>query len=221
MSKQLIVNADDYGYSKGVSRGILEAAEAGIVTATSAMPLRANADDARRIQESGLSVGLHLELDDAPEDRKWLQTAMKEQLARFQDWLGREPNQIDSHHHTHLRHDILEVLCEFARELDLPVRAPTPETVDFLRGRGVKTPDFFLGGPEPFIQWNADALHDALEHVPEGMTELCCHPGYVTDDLVSSYREGRTTELKALTSTTTLGLVDEKTIELVSWKALT
>lgn len=37
MTRQLIVNADDYGRTAGVSRGILEAHRAGIVTSTSVM----------------------------------------------------------------------------------------------------------------------------------------------------------------------------------------
>ena len=39
-SKQLIVNADDFGYFPCVSRGIIEAARAGVITATSVLANR-------------------------------------------------------------------------------------------------------------------------------------------------------------------------------------
>ncbi len=35
--KHLIVNADDFGYSRGINRGIVEAHERGIVTSTTMM----------------------------------------------------------------------------------------------------------------------------------------------------------------------------------------
>ena len=37
MSKQLIVNADDYGKTAGVTRGIIQAHREGIVTSTTVM----------------------------------------------------------------------------------------------------------------------------------------------------------------------------------------
>ncbi|MFA5809280.1 MAG: ChbG/HpnK family deacetylase [Thermoleophilia bacterium] len=62
--KKLIVNADDFGLTEGVNRGILECHERGVVTSTT---LLVNGDDARAAAEAAaehpqLGVGLHLNL---------------------------------------------------------------------------------------------------------------------------------------------------------------
>ncbi len=68
MSKRLILNADDFGLTQGISRGILEAHQKGVVTSTSAMVGSAYANDAiRQAIESApsLGLGLHLALSGA------------------------------------------------------------------------------------------------------------------------------------------------------------
>ena len=81
----LIVNADDYGYYRCVSRGILEAAARGIVTATGVF---ANAerfeDDAPALRDAVLDAGVHLNLTDG----RPLTPDMRARLAR---WGGRFP----------------------------------------------------------------------------------------------------------------------------------
>ncbi|HEX9084382.1 MAG TPA: ChbG/HpnK family deacetylase [Gemmatimonadaceae bacterium] len=61
---RLIINADDFGISRGVNIGIIEAAEAGVVTSASIMvnlPGFADALD-RALSCPALSLGLHLNL---------------------------------------------------------------------------------------------------------------------------------------------------------------
>ena len=62
----LIVNADDYGYFRCVSRGILKAAADGIVTATGVLSNATNfAEHAARLRDcDALDVGVHLNLTD-------------------------------------------------------------------------------------------------------------------------------------------------------------
>ena len=62
--RQLIVNADDFGISRGVNRGIVEAHRQGIVTSASLMPNLPSAEDAltRATTCPDLGLGLHLTL---------------------------------------------------------------------------------------------------------------------------------------------------------------
>jgi hopanoid biosynthesis associated protein HpnK len=64
--RRLIVNADDFGLTAGVNRGIMEAHRAGIVTSTTLMANSLAFDNAVQIAQSSpkLSVGCHLVLVD-------------------------------------------------------------------------------------------------------------------------------------------------------------
>ena len=64
LPRQLVVNADDFGISRGVNRGIVEAHRQGIVTSASLMPNLPSAEDAltRATTFPGLGLGLHLTL---------------------------------------------------------------------------------------------------------------------------------------------------------------
>jgi len=82
----LIVNADDYGYFRGVSRGIIESATHGIVTATGVF---ANAErfdeDVPALRDCpALDAGVHLNLTDG----RPLTPDMRARLGR---WNGRFP----------------------------------------------------------------------------------------------------------------------------------
>jgi len=59
---RLIVNADDFGYTPGVTRGIVRAYEGGIVTSTTLMTNAMDTDGAARAARSAprLDVGVHL-----------------------------------------------------------------------------------------------------------------------------------------------------------------
>jgi predicted glycoside hydrolase/deacetylase ChbG (UPF0249 family) len=59
----LIVNADDFGLSEGVNRGIIEAHEQGIVTSASLMVHKPSAISAAAYSREHLRLGLGLHLD--------------------------------------------------------------------------------------------------------------------------------------------------------------
>jgi len=66
--KNLIVNADDLGWTAGVNRGILEAFHHGIVTSTSLLANGAAFDEGLEAARTapGLGIGVHLNLTDGP-----------------------------------------------------------------------------------------------------------------------------------------------------------
>lgn len=82
----LIVNADDYGYFRCVSRGILEAASEGIVTATGVIATRDDLETQAKALRActHLDAGVHLNLSWGPP----LTAAMREMCAR---WGGHFP----------------------------------------------------------------------------------------------------------------------------------
>ena len=62
--KSLIINADDFGFSRGVNLGIIEAFQHGVLTSTTLMVNMQEADHAVELarQNPELGVGIHLTL---------------------------------------------------------------------------------------------------------------------------------------------------------------
>ena len=81
--KNLIVNADDLGWTDGVNRGIVEAFRNGIVTSTSLLANGAAFDSGVAAAKSahGLGVGVHLNLSDGPPvaDRETVTSLLNEE----------------------------------------------------------------------------------------------------------------------------------------------
>jgi predicted glycoside hydrolase/deacetylase ChbG (UPF0249 family) len=130
MERVLIVNADDFGLSKGQNYGIIEACKNGLVTSTTALVNGAAIGHAAQLSRCvpELAVGMHFvltlgePLSAMPgltrEGRlgKWIWQMAEEdslpldeiahelecQYRRFVELFGHEPTHIDSHHHVHM-----------------------------------------------------------------------------------------------------------------------
>ena len=137
--RYLIVNADDFGQSRGVNAGVAAAFERGILTSASLMvrwPAAAGAAAYGRAHP-GLSVGLHVDLCEwvhradqwyplyevvGLDDRDAVEREISRQLARFQELVGAEPTHIDSHQHVHESEPTKTVLQGVAAHLGVPLR---------------------------------------------------------------------------------------------------
>jgi predicted glycoside hydrolase/deacetylase ChbG (UPF0249 family) len=194
---RLIVNADDFGLTAGVSDGIVEAHSRGIVTSTSLMVDAPAAEHAvgQAREHPRLSIGLHF-VDDSPALDEPGQAAREfaRQLERFRVLMGREPTHVDSHHHVHVRR--MSTFAPLVEPLGVPLRGdgrvrylgaffahPQAGVVDHERIR------------EPFL---LRLLGEIC--VEQGFVELGCHPGRVTAELQSSYASEREIELATLTA---------------------
>jgi predicted glycoside hydrolase/deacetylase ChbG (UPF0249 family) len=228
VAKHLIVTADDFGLTDGVSRGILEAHRRGILTATSAL---VNLSDLMRHRELAdaaptLGIGLHLNVTlGAPvlsadrvrslvgqdgkfvRDGGWraaagdpgeLRAEIAAQAGRFVTFFGRRPTHLDTHHHTHLYPPILEAILDQASTMRIPVRAVSRAMAAEIRRRGVSCPDRLVGDVGVEAYWTRDRLLALIPTLPDGVTELMCHPGYADAALAaSSYCAQREVELAA------------------------
>ncbi|HEY1381418.1 MAG TPA: ChbG/HpnK family deacetylase [Gemmataceae bacterium] len=225
--RYLIVNADDFGQSPGVNRGVAEARECGIVTSASLMvrwPAAAAAAEYARAHP-GLSVGLHLDLGEwAHRGGEWVclyrvvpdgdaAAAAREaarQLAAFRDLTGRDPTHLDSHQHVHREPAVLAAVRPLADALGVPLRhcGPVRYCGDFYgqTGKGESCPESV--GPE--------ALIAILKALPAGITELACHPA-LGDDLDSMYRTERGLEVQTLCDPRVRAALADEGIELCSF----
>jgi chitin disaccharide deacetylase len=229
--RTLIVNADDFGLTSGVTRGVIEAHERGIVTSASLMVRRAAAEEAAAYARAHphLAVGLHLDLGEstydegtwrligrvvALDDENAIAAEVAAQLRTFKALVGRGPTHIDSHQHMHHTHPVARPAVRRAlHDCSLPLRHySTARYCGEFHGR--------TGTNEPLPQGiTSDRLIQILEALPEGITELACHPGYA-DGLDSPYREERERELRVLTDPRVKAAVDSAGIALRSFSSL-
>lgn len=224
----LIVNADDFGQSAGVNRGVIRAHEEGIVTSATLMVRWPDADEAAAYarEHPDLSVGLHLDLGEweyvdgdwraryevvDTDDTASVGAEVEGQIQTFTRLLGREPTHLDSHQHVHRQDPVRTALLRAGGRLGVPVRHLAPGIHyrgDFYGqdGRGWPVPDAIT----------VDALLGVLETLPEGVTELGCHPGEL-DGLDSTYRTERPVEVATLCDRRVAEAIEEFGIRLCSF----
>jgi predicted glycoside hydrolase/deacetylase ChbG (UPF0249 family) len=229
----LVVNADDFGLSDGVNRGIVEAHERGIVTSASLMvrqPAAAAAADYARGHKS-LGVGLHLDLGEWEfKDGVWttvyelvphddagaVARELDRQITEFSRLMGdATPTHIDSHQHVHRHEPVRSVAIRLANQLRIPLRGVTP---------GVRfCGDFYgqdgRGGMPAHELISVEALKRLLGDLVPGVTELGCHPGFDAN-LRSCYRRERELEVRALCDAEVRAILDGRSIQLRSFAQL-
>jgi chitin disaccharide deacetylase len=140
VTKQLIVNADDFGFTRDVNAGIVEAHHNGILTATTLMANGDAFDDAVLLarETPSLDIGCHLVLVGAPGfpltipqlvravalHRIDIHEKLSQQVRRIVD-AGLHPTHLDTHKHTHLLPPVLEAVARLSEEFRIPwVRRP-------------------------------------------------------------------------------------------------
>jgi chitin disaccharide deacetylase len=260
--KQLIVNADDFGFTRDVNAGIIECHRNGILTATTLMANGEAFDDAVRLAKENptLDIGVHLVLVGGPgqpssvsalmaqliRGRKDLAGEMRCQVQTLFD-AGLMPTHLDTHKHTHLAPHVLRALIKTSREFNIPwVRKPADFTmpaqwspiakklvnkgVQFAASRfdkilhngGCRFTDHFTGF-EVTGRLGTPELLTILTHLPDGLTELMCHPGFLAAELRSAptrLKESRVKELEALTSPEVRAILTNTGIQLTTYRAL-
>lgn len=149
--RRLVVNADDFGFTCDVNRGIVEAHRRGILTSTTLMANGAQFDDAVRLARENptLDVGVHGVLVQGPGQPRTVSALIQALALRRINPLevlraqvqkiiaaGIRPTHFDTHKHTHLLPPVLDAvarLCEefhiqwVRRPMDLPFTGPPTE----------------------------------------------------------------------------------------------
>lgn len=209
---KVIINADDFGYTKAVTEGIIKGYHQGIIRSTTAL---CNMDDIEWAQTllkdcPMLAVGVHLtltlgksltqnmtltddegnfykpqELKNHDFDSHEVYLEFKAQIEKYIEVFGHKPSHLDSHHGMHDYKDNLIVTQKLASEYQLPVRRYSQY--------------LFVG---EFIKENisVNGLIHILEKYKNQNIEIMCHPGECDLELYekSSYVLERIKELSVL-----------------------
>jgi predicted glycoside hydrolase/deacetylase ChbG (UPF0249 family) len=249
--KTLVVNADDFGFTRDVNAGVVEACERGILRATTLMANGAAFEDAVRLARANpeLDVGCHLVLVRGrsvarPEAalpasvaeliramalrRIAVYEELRAQVRRILE-AGLQPTHLDTHKHTHLLPPVLEAVARIAGEFKIPwVRRPFQVPLlgrrfrAVLERHGCRTTDHFAGF-RLTGRLGRRELVDLIRRLPEGTTELMCHPGRCTEELLAAHtrlKRSRQAELEALTAREVRAAIEEAGVRLVSYREL-
>lgn len=147
------MNADDFGFTRDVNAGIIEAHTRGILTATTLMANGGAFDDAVGLARDnpGLDVGVHFVLIGGnslftgqplpPDVPQLVRAVYGGQLNLFDEFAaqvrkiiaaGITPTHADTHKHTHLLPPVCRALCAVAEEFRIPyVRRPADLPLPF------------------------------------------------------------------------------------------
>ncbi|MFP7494341.1 chitin disaccharide deacetylase [Terribacillus saccharophilus] len=228
--KKLIINADDFGYSRAVNYGIIDCFTDGVLTSATMMTNMPGAEHAAALakEHRGFGVGIHLVLTCGEPllkshktivdsdglfrnlafyqgtysiDRAEVKTEWEAQIERFLSF-GLTPTHLDSHHHINTHKVMNDVFLELAEKYSLPVRH------NMKLPNGIASTDQFELSLEKALA-DEDSL---LEIFGDAETlEVMSHPGYLDKAIVtgSSYNYPRLDEVELLTSPKTVGWVEQ------------
>ncbi|HEX2665994.1 MAG TPA: ChbG/HpnK family deacetylase [Candidatus Acidoferrum sp.] len=218
--KYLIVNADDFGASCGINRGIMEAHERGILTSASLLVDAQGAKQAAALSRTApnLSVGLHadvrMELEEPADDAESLAESLRRQFRRFEQLMRCRPTHIDSHHNVHRDPRALPHFLEFAREYGMPLR-------EHSRARYFSKFYGQWGGKTHLEQISVESLARMLQtEIGDSVTELSCHPGHVDAEYPTGYSLEREAELRTLCDPRVRDALAEHAFQLISYHHL-
>ncbi|GGG03711.1 carbohydrate deacetylase [Paenibacillus aceti] len=248
MERQVIINADDFGLSPAVNRGIIEAFQAGGITSTSLMVNMPGFEEAVQLafSQPALSVGLHFNLtygrpvsnpasipslvrsdgsfhSDPLAPARDSRDVHRELTAQWERFVrtGLRPTHLDSHHLLHQQHpEIYKVMARKAYKEGVPLRRSQIQHA--ISGvPAVKMTDAIL-----LDSYGGDEgrqrLGQHLLSVQEGITEIVCHPGHVDETLreISRWVDIREQELALFASPEVANTLAAIGLVPVSYRAL-
>jgi chitin disaccharide deacetylase len=222
---QLIVNADDFGYSSGINYGIIDTHLNGIVNSATMMMNMEGTNHAIQLakEHPSLQVGIHLVLTcgkpllhdvssltneeglflslselQVNMDQVLLEDVEREWTAQIEKFLssGIPLTHMDSHHHVHTIERLLPVVQSLSKKYNLPVRANGREQIQGVEPfSDVVLLDFYGDGVK------VEYFSMLKERFPEyNKIEIMAHPAYLDNALLkgSSYTYKRLEEVDVL-----------------------
>lgn len=168
---KLILNADDFGLSPSINKGIVDCFKEGLISSTTIMMNTPYTDEAIQLakEHNIKNIGIHLNLtygksvlpaSEVPSlvDENGVfhyvcmlgyytqyLDAKKELRAQIEKFLatGLTPTHLDHHHYFNEIPNILKAYLELAKEYNLPVRSMDDNARSLAREMGLKTTDEF------------------------------------------------------------------------------
>jgi len=210
---KLIINADDFGYSKLFNKRILELVEEGKITSTSAMVDNINESQQGQVnllksfsEQKIVSVGLHVDFKNTD-----FQSEIERQFQKFQEIFGFDPKHIDIHKSTYLQDGYI-VIQDFAKSKGIPCKNLSGYGEKIMSVPGVITTKApILSGTDKSL----DEMRAWLSDSREDLLFINFHPGYYDPESKSSLNKER--EIDAQKIVEINEFIKDKNFKLVSF----
>ena len=239
---RLIINADDFGYSRAVNYGIIDAYRLGVLTSTTLMVTMPGLDHAIELykQNQGLGLGLHLNVsfgkpmtncssltrdgefikpknytNDIVFDEMEILQEFKAQYDKFIEYIGKKPSHLDSHlFTTDLNKTIAKCACSFAEELKIPLRNHDTSSFEHVEFIQFRNFNETVGLDYIYRQFERIIQYDCAE--------IMSHPAYVDEYLMenSTYNLQRLDELEILIDTKLKDLIKQHQVEVITYNQI-
>lgn len=238
---KMIINADDFGLSRGVNYGIVDAFKNGILTSTTLMMNTPGLEHAIELskQYPDLKIGLHLNIALGKPLTKGqslvghggqfikpknldpnhffseeeVYDEIEAQYEKFLLLLGRKPTHLDSHLFTTDSNDIMrKCAIRLADKYHLPLR-----NYDIKGFQHVRFVQYRTYQAEVGLNYIYDNIQDIVKY---DYTEIMTHPAYMDSYIMnkSSYNLKRLEELDFLTNERTKQMIKDYNIDLISYE---
>lgn len=242
--RYLIVNADDFGLTEGVSEGIIEAFQYGIVRSTTMFANTEHFDHAISLlkKNSDLGVGVHLTLTDgeplskgasivngkgsfykvaefgvrlAEMNPEEIEQEFVAQIERIQD-AGINVTHLDTHQHIHRTPRINDIVAKLCLKYNLAIRKTDNPCL------GVRSTAAFTDKFYNEMATNVNFKMLVKKHERADSMEVMCHPGKSDMELlnVSRYAKKREIELRVLSAYELQAHVESMGIKLIHFGQL-
>lgn len=236
----LIINADDFGYSKGVNLGIIEAHECGVLTSTTLMVNMPGALHAAECAKNfpNLGIGLHLNISLGYSltkgktlvdknnkffkpsqltnfdiyDEEEIYNELVAQYNLFKKIMGKEPTHLDSHlFTTDLIPKMKKVAIKLAEELNLSLR--NHKINDYKKVKFINYRNF---NAKPNLEYIIEYFSEIIK---DEYVEIMTHPGYLDLFLYknSSYSIQRVEEVEFLKGNHLKELISKNNVNLINY----
>ncbi len=244
MAVELIVNADDFGLAPSISAGIIDAHRNGIVTSCNLLVNAVTPAELTLLNDAPrLGIGIHINLtrgmpvsesslgnlvdergafiishrdgfDDVDEEH--IRAEIRAQVEAGLSYGLANIDHIDSHHHAQRDRHVFDAMKDIALRKGLACRASDEWMVPLLRDAGVLCNDYFVGDFFGDAAIGIENLTGIIGGLPDGVTELMCHPGYLAREtnIESGYLTPRPVELATLTDPSVRKAIEKRGIRL-------
>jgi len=206
---QLIINAEDFGMSESINKGIIEGLKQGFISSASLfMNAKYTEQAVQSIKENNFNnVGIHLNLtylkplsqkekvkslvESSGSFRymcsmpfyaryKDVKIELETQIKKFYSY-GLKPSHLDFHHYFYSSSEVYDAYLELAKKYNLPARSMSQQTSLLAQGEGIKTTDIFIDAFHGGYQSTVETLQKIALAIKDkqGTAELMSTAGYL------------------------------------------